>query len=237
MTQPTDLIVITGGTKGIGKALIHRFAKGGFDIATCSRNQAELTALKTDVEQAYGVQVTTLPADMSVPEQVVQFADCITSLGKPVAALINNSGRFLPGGVLTAEPGYLEEMIDTNLYSAYHLIRALVPSMVDNKRGHVFNICSTASFLPYEGGACYAISKFAMFGMSKALREELMPHGVKVSSVMPGPTMSASWEGVDIPEQRFIDPDDIAELIFSTYQLGPRTVVEDLIIRPQLGDL
>ncbi|NIB44124.1 SDR family oxidoreductase [Pseudomaricurvus alkylphenolicus] len=233
----TELIVITGGTKGIGKALVHKFAAHGFDIATCARNPVELAALKEEVEKTYGVQVTAKTADLSQKEQVLQFSDHVLSLGNSIGALINNSGRFLPGSVLSEAEGQLEELIDTNLLSAYWLIRALVPTMTVAKRGYVFNICSTASLMAYNSGASYSISKFAMYGMSKNLREELKPNGIKVSSVIPGPTLTTCWEEADIPDQRFIDPADIAKIVYDAFDTSSRTVVEDIIIRPQLGDL
>ena len=109
--------------------------------------------------------------------------------------------------------------------------------MKKRKKGHIFNICSTASITAYTNGGSYCISKFAMYGMSKVLREELKADQIRVTSVMPGATFTASWEGVDLPEDRFMKPEDVAEMIFTTYQLSDRTVVEDLVIRPQLGDL
>ncbi|MFT5642152.1 MAG: short-subunit dehydrogenase, partial [Cyclobacteriaceae bacterium] len=124
-----------------------------------------------------------------------------------------------------------------NLYSAYHLTRGLIPQMKKDKSGYVFNICSTASIMAYANGGSYSISKFAMYGMSKVLREEMKSFGVKVTSVMPGATLTASWEGADIPPERFVKPEDVAIMVLSTYLLSDRAVVEDLVIRPQLGDL
>ena len=242
MQKDKKLVIITGGTKGIGKSLINKFAGLGFDVVTCSRNQAELDALKVEVETTYDIQLTAIQTDMSRKNQVTQFANAIIALNRPIDVLINNAGRCLPSGLLAEKDGQLEEAIETNLYSAYWLIRALMPNMIEAAKeeaakSYVFNICSTASFMAFTSAASYSISKFAMYGMSKILREELKTTGIRVSSVMPGPTLTSSWDGADIPEERFIDPDDIAELIVSTYQLSGRTVVEDLIIRPQLGDL
>jgi NAD(P)-dependent dehydrogenase (short-subunit alcohol dehydrogenase family) len=91
--------------------------------------------------------------------------------------------------------------------------------------------------MAYANGGSYSISKFAMYGMSKVLREEMKSFGVKVTSVMPGATLTASWEGADIPPERFVKPEDVAIMVLSTYLLSDRAVVEDLVIRPQLGDL
>ncbi|MEM6829699.1 MAG: SDR family NAD(P)-dependent oxidoreductase, partial [Bacteroidota bacterium] len=135
------------------------------------------------------------------------------------------------------EEGALEQMIDTNLYSAYHVSRGLIPQMKKQKQGHLFNICSVASLHAYPNGGSYSISKFAMYGFSKALREEMKAFGIRVTAVLPGAVLTSSWDGVDLPEERFIKSEDVAETIYSAYQLSERTVIEDLIIRPQLGDI
>ncbi|HYG19529.1 MAG TPA: SDR family NAD(P)-dependent oxidoreductase, partial [Ohtaekwangia sp.] len=137
----------------------------------------------------------------------------------------------------TEPEGTLESMIVNNLYSAYYATRGIVPIMQDQKRGHIFNMCSIASLKAYPNGGSYAISKFALLGFSKCLREELKATGIRVTAVMPGATMTASWEGTDLPDERFMTAEDIAETIFSAYTLSGRSVVEEIIIRPQLGDI
>ena len=109
--------------------------------------------------------------------------------------------------------------------------------MKTKKHGHIFNLCSIASIKAYPNGGSYAISKFALLGFSKCLREELKPLGIRVTAVMPGATYTSSWDGVDLPEKRFIPVEDIAETIFSAYKLSGRSVVEEILIRPQLGDI
>jgi short-subunit dehydrogenase len=123
------------------------------------------------------------------------------------------------------------------LYSAYYTSRGIAPGMREAKSGHIFNMCSIASIKAYPNGGSYAISKFAMLGLSKMLREELKEFGVRVTSVLPGATLTASWEGTDLPNERFMDPQDVAEVVWGAYGLSKRSVVEEILIRPQLGDL
>lgn len=231
------LAVITGATKGIGRALVFRFAKEGFDCAVCSRNGQDLEELKLEVEQSTKTNVMIRPTDMSIKEEVQAFTDFVLKQERKIDVLINNAGVFIPGQVHDEEDGMLEKMIETNLYSAYRLTRGLIGSMINARHGHVFNMCSTASFMAYVNGGSYCISKFALLGMSKVLREEMKEHNIRVTSVMPGPTYTASWEGADIPEQRFMKSEDIAEAIYQAYALSDRTVLEELVLRPQLGDL
>jgi short-subunit dehydrogenase len=98
-------------------------------------------------------------------------------------------------------------------------------------------MCSIASIKAYPNGGSYAISKFALLGFSKCLREELKSFNIRVTAIMPGATLTASWEGVDLPEERFMRVEDVADTIYGAYSLSGRSVVEEIIIRPQLGDL
>ena len=231
------LVVVTGGTKGIGRAIIRKFSQAGFSIATCARNEEALNQLKNEIEESFSNQVYVQRADLSQKDEVRSFLDFIGGIGKEIVVLVNNTGKFVPGQFHTESEGVLEDQISTNLYSAYHMTRGIVPGMKARSTGHIFNICSTASLMAYSNGGSYCISKFALYGMSKVLREELKEFGIRVTSVMPGATFTASWEGVDLPEERFMPAEDIAEMVFSSYRMSKRTVVEDLVIRPQLGDL
>lgn len=232
------LLVITGGTKGIGKAIIEIFAGSGFDIVTCARNYNDLKQLKVGLEEEnQGINIGIFESDLSTKEGVNSFLSFIKEYDRPVHILINNAGVFLPGNIHDEDDGKLETMIDTNLYSAYRMTRGLVGDMMDRKKGYIFNICSIASIKAYENGGSYSISKFAMYGMTKVLREEMKPYHIKVTAVLPGATLTASWEGVELPEDRLMKPEDVALSIWNAYQLSPNSVVEDIVLRPQLGDL
>lgn len=250
------MILVTGGTKGIGKAILEKFMQNGHDAITCSRNNDELLALKKELENKYStpqkpVTLYYRQADLSKKEDSISFGEYAKKIlllnekesqkqndpKKGFEVMVNNTGVFIPGKILEEEEGSFEFQIHTNLFSAYHLTRLLVPILVERKSGHLFNICSTASITAYPNGGSYCISKFALYGMTKVLREELKEHDVKVTSVLPGPTYTASWEGVPLPQERFMPSKDIAEAIFSAYSLSKQTVVEEIIMRPQLGDI
>lgn len=228
--------VVTGGTEGIGKSIIYCFAEQGFDIITCARNQTKLDLLKSDVEKKFAVRVSVLSVDVSIKEEVVKFGKFVNDICTP-EVLINNAGIFTPGMIDEEPDGALEVMINTNLYSAYNLTRVVLPKMKAVKKGYIFNLCSIASLTAYANGGSYSISKFALYGLTKVLREELKKDNIKVTAVLPGATLTSSWADVDLPEERFIKSEDVADLIWATYRLSDRTVVEDLLIRPQLGDL
>ncbi|MGB3463617.1 MAG: SDR family oxidoreductase, partial [Cyclobacteriaceae bacterium] len=181
--------VVTGGTKGIGRAVIEKFLANGIDVITCSRNEEELEAFKQEVQAKYeGSRLYVSPVDMSKKEEVLDFLDFIKLTGRKIQILVNNAGVFIPGASHQEEDGLLELMMATNLYSAYYLSRGIIPKMKEAKAGHIFNICSIASLQAYDNGGSYSISKFALHGFSKALREELKEFNVRVTSVLPGAT-------------------------------------------------
>ena len=174
--------------------------------------------------------------DVSQKAEVLAFAKEVSAKFQVIDVLVNNAGVFLPGGVTEEADGTFETLINTNMASAYHITRALLPNIQHSGRAHIFNICSTASTMAYVNGGSYCISKFAMLGFSKVLREELKTKKIKVTAVMPGATYTDSWSGSDLPPERFIDPADVARSVFDCYSLTT-AVVEELIIRPQLGDI
>lgn len=231
-------IIITGGTKGIGRSLVHKFASEGFDIATCSRSESDLNQLKDELRQlAPKVKVHIKSCDVSVKSEIQSFGKfAVENLGTP-DALINSAGIFLPGSLSEEKDGIFEYQINVNLASAYHLTRMVLPSMIEAKKGYIFNFCSSASITAYTNGGSYCISKFGMLGFSKVLREEMKNHNIRVSSVLPGATNTASWEGSGLPEERFMNPDDVAALIYYFYRTPPTMNIEEILLRPFLGDI
>ena len=230
--------VISGATKGIGKAITDLLAEKGFSLAICSRNERELEAYKKELEVKHpAIKVYTYQADMSIKKEVLSFAEYILDHMEHVDVLINNAGVFFPGESHKEEDGTLEKMIETNLYSAYYLSRHLLPSMINYGAGHIFNMCSIASQIAYPNGGSYSISKFALLGFSKVLREELKDKNIKVTSILPGATWSNSWAGVELPESRLMQSEDIAKVVWNALEMSPSAVIEEIIIRPQLGDL
>ncbi|MEO6894188.1 MAG: SDR family oxidoreductase [Ginsengibacter sp.] len=230
-------VVITGGSKGMGKAMAEKFAAASNQIFICSRTENELAETAEELNNKYHNSVQYFAADLSKKEEVLKFAHWLLEKKIEIDVLINNAGLFVQGSVYNEPEGNLEKMVEVNLYSAYHLTRALLPQMIKNKSGHVFNMCSIAAFAAYANGGSYSISKFALMGFSKNLREEMKPFHIKVTTVYPGAVYTSSWEGAGFEPQRLIEVNDIADLVFAASQLSPQACVEDIVIRPILGDL
>lgn len=229
-------VVITGATKGIGRALAEKFAAEGWCLALCARTGSDLEQLAEELK-GKAIKVFTMPCDVSKPEQIKQFGIRVLAELGVVDVLINNAGVFLPGQVYNEPEGTLEALIETNLYSAYHLTRVLAPVMIERKQGHIFNMCSVASIKAYHNGGSYAISKFALLGFSKSLREELKEFNIRVTSLIPGATYTPSWHAANLPQERFMKAEDVAKLIWDVYNLSANTVVEEVVLRPLLGDI
>ena len=230
-------ILVTGGTKGIGKEILERFMDNGFDGITCSRNEQELLELKEEMEDRYPKQkLTVKEADLSNKDEVQSFAAFVKETSHP-EILVNNTGIFIPGAIHSEPDGNFELIMKTNLFSVYYLTREFAAEMVRRRHGHIFNMGSIAGMTAYANGGSYAISKWALRGFSQGLRQELMEHNIRVTSILAGATYTASWEGAGLPEERFIKATDVAETVWMASNLSANAVVEEIIIRPQLGDI
>lgn len=230
-------VIVTGASKGIGRAVAEQFAAGGHDLFLCARGEVALYKTTEELMTKYpAVTIRSKPADLSKKETAHAFGNWCLSYAVP-DILVNNAGLFESGSVHNEAEGLLESQLATNLFSAYHLTRTVLPAMMQRGSGHIFNLCSIASLAAYENGGAYSISKFAMYGFSKNLREEMKPHGIKVTSLHPGAVMTDSWSGFDNTSKRIMEPEDIAKMIYAAAQLSPQACVEDIVIRPLLGDL
>jgi short-subunit dehydrogenase len=231
-------IIITGATKGIGRAIAEKFAYNNNHLIVCARNQSDLDKMKDDFSRRFHqATIAAHAVDVGNRKEVEEFGQSILNSGITADIIVNNAGYFIPGSVHNEDGGTLEKMIEVNLYSAYHLTRILLPKMMEARHGHIFNMCSIASLNAYNNGGAYSISKFALLGFSKNLREEMKPYEIKVTAVLPGATMTASWEGAHIDPKRIMEVNDVAKMVFAASQLSPQAVVEDIILRPQFGDL
>ncbi|HMJ48804.1 MAG TPA: SDR family oxidoreductase [Ferruginibacter sp.] len=230
-------IVITGASRGIGKAIAEVFATEGNHLFICARNGEVLNDTAAGIRKSNPLStINTFTADLSLKTEAIQFAEwCLTRVVPDI--LINNAGQYIAGDILDEPEGSLEKMMETNLYSAYYITRKLVPVMIKNGSGHIFNICSIAALQAYEGGGGYSISKYALKGFSQNLRNELKEHGIKVTAIFPGAVMTDTWGDFDNSSNRIMEAKDIAQMVLGATKLSRQAVVEDIIIRPQLGDL
>src|SRR6266536_3575454 len=211
-------VIITGASKGLGKAIAEKFAEAGNSLFVCSRNEVQLFKMMEELLTKYPQStIKAKPVDLSVREEIKSFGTWCLESGVP-DIVVNNAGHFFPGSVYNEEEGVLEKMMEA-------------------KAGHIFNMCSIASIQAYTNGGAYSISKFALLGFSKNLREEMKPYNIKVTAVIPGAVYTDSWSSSGIDPKRFMEAKDVAEIIYAASQLSPQACVEEILLRPQLGDI
>jgi len=229
--------VVTGASKGIGFSVAKRLAEAGFSLFIVGRDNARLLEAKSQLLLAGAPEVHTFSGDLSQSDVAKRCTAKIFETWSSLTVLVNNAGVFLPGTMMEEEEGQFETLMTTNMNSAYHVTKGLWPLLKLSNRAHVFNMCSIASITAYAAGGSYSVSKFAMLGFSKSLRLEGMPHDIRVTAILPGATLTDSWAGVDLPSTRFIKPEDVANALYSAFVINENTVMEEVLLRPILGDI
>ena len=230
--------LITGATKGMGRSIAIAFAKEGINLAVCSRNENDLLKFKQELQQINPeIKVFTQQADGSIKEQLLKFAGAAEQELGFISIIVNNLGVFDPISILDEGENAFDKQLNTNLMPAYHLYRYFGKSMIAAREGHIFTICSIASLNPIAEAGTYSVTKFALLGLSRVMRLEMMPHNVKVTAVIPGSTLTNSWEGTTIEKDKFVLPEDIASAIVNVYKMSAGANVDELIIKPVGGQV
>lgn len=223
--------IITGATKGIGRAIALKLAKNGYNLAICARKKADLESLKLELE-VYGNQVFTLVVDCGRKEEVLAFAEKSKIAFTKIDVLVNNVGVFMPVSLLDEEDEIFEQHLNVNLSATYYLSKFFGKVMRLQQSGHIFNICSIASTQAIENAGSYSVTKAAMLSLNHVLRKELAPYNVKVTAILPGATRTESWKGTTIPSEKFVQSDDIADLLYAALNLSSAANVDELIVKP-----
>ena len=223
--------IITGATKGIGKAIAIKLAEQGYNLAICARSKPELEALADQLSYT-GVSIYTKVADCSIKSDVYAFCDFANvSLGT-IDVLVNNAGTFIPSAILDELDEAFELQQNLNLNCAYYLSKYVAKLMIVNGSGHIFTVCSVASKEVVENAGSYSVTKSALLSLNNVLRQELAKYNVKVTAILPGSTLTSSWEGTTIPEEKFVQPDDIANTLFHILGLSAGANVDEITIKP-----
>lgn len=232
------VVLVTGASQGIGAAICEAFAaQPEARIALVARSEDRLEAVAERCREAGAEAVAVFPCDVTDDEAVAAMArDVRAQFGLP-DVLVNNAGAFAPGGVLEMTPATFREQVEVNLTSAFLVTHAFLKGMVARGRGDIFFTASVASIQGYPRGVAYGAAKHGLLGLARSLREETKERGLRIVTVLPGATYTASWAASGLPEARFMPPEDVAQVVVDTYRLSRRTVVEEILLRPQLGDI
>lgn len=227
--------LVTGATRGIGRAIAEQLAAQGYDLLLVSRSEKDLAGMKSGLQVLYpGIDVRYYPADLSDLDQIRQVGDWAVKMAPVV--FVSNAGIFTPVSLLNeAEDSFLPQFY-LNYYAAHSLSIKIARKMKQVRQGHLFIISSTASRQPVKAGA-YTVTKFALNGLTHVLRDELREAGIKVTEIIPGSTRTSSWDGTDHPEERFVKPEEIAKAVGLCLEMGAGTNVEEIVIKPQKDNI
>ncbi|MDB5147302.1 MAG: family NAD(P)-dependent oxidoreductase [Mucilaginibacter sp.] len=231
-------VLITGSTKGMGRSIAIAFANEGLNVAICSRNEQELLNFKEELELVdAGVKVFAMKADGSKKTELLKFAAAAEAEFGFIDVVVNNLGTFIPSSILDDTEDTLQIQINTNLMPSYELYRYFGKTMANARKGHFFNICSVAAINPVPQAGSYSVTKYALLGLTRVMRLEMQEHGVKVTAVIPGSTLTDSWKDAVVDKDTMVLPEDIASAIISIYRMSTGANVDEIIIKPAPGQL
>lgn len=228
---------ITGASKGIGKAIAEEFLREGHKVAISARNLELLETISVDT--AHSDSLFRVPLDVLSFEKVNDAASLINEKLGSIDVLINNAGvtRFKP--IIDTSIEEFNEIIDVNLKGVIHGVKAVLPYMIENEKGWIINIASVTVNKVFTNSGAYASSKAGVLALTNVLREEVRDKGVKVTSIIPGATETEMWpDGIRKKYgQRMMHPEEIASVVVSMLRSPENVMMEEITVRPQLGDL
>ena len=226
--------LITGATKGMGLAIAETFAAAGCNLLLIARHSETLETLKIRLEESNSnIQVRYFACDFGDRVQLTEFIRWVEEEIPDLDILVNNVGIFRPVSLLNESEEDFALQMRINYETPHRLSRTVARLMCENRKGHIFNISSIASREPVSAAGTYTVTKYAVRGLTQVLRDEVRPHGVKVTEIIPGSTLTASWEGTTVSPDDFIQPTDIATAVETCLRLSAGAHVEEIVVKPQ----
>jgi len=234
MTRLDDKIVlVSGASRGIGRAIALRFARAGADLILAARNLEELQDLAAEI-QAMGRSCLIVPTDLRDPAQIQALAGQAFEHFGRIDILVNNAGIGFWAPVTELTLDQYDEMFDVNMRAVFLLTQAVLPQMIKRGGGHIVNIASTSSRWTYPEGTLYCASKFALLGFNEALAKELRTTGVRVTAVCPGQVNTyLGGSGPQTWEEDMLSGEDVAELALQAVSLPPHAIVTEMVVWPR----
>jgi 3-oxoacyl-[acyl-carrier protein] reductase len=223
--------VVTGGTRGIGRAIATYLLRAGAAVAICGRTRESVDRVTTELKQLTGGDVFGQPADVSKSDQVAGFFDSVGSRFGALDILVNNAGAGILRGIqdLTLEDWH--NTIDLNLSGVFYCCHYALPLMRKRGEGYIIQISSLAGINAFARGAAYNASKFGLNGFSEAIMQDLRYENIRVSYIMPG-SVETGFSPGDGPADWKIAPEDVAEVVLNLLRMPNRTLVSRVEMRP-----
>ncbi len=239
MTKPVNgSLLVTGGGRGIGRAIALRFAREGFGVAMLARSGKELAETAAAVTQAGG---RPLPIEGDVSreadgEAAVRRAE---EAFDGIDVLVNNAGVFRVKPAHETSTELWRQILETNLSGPFFVTRAVIRGMLARKRGRaIVNVSSEAGKRGFPGSGAYCASKYGLCGFGDAIREELRPAGIRVINVLPGQVDTKAWDGcgldlerIGLRREKMMKPEQVADAIAHAV-LADGAVAEEILLKP-----
>lgn len=237
------IVLITGATSGFGKAMAEAFARAGFDVIITGRRKERLDALQASIESSGQARCHSLCFDIRDRDACFEAISSLPADWQPIDILINNAGgAWGRDRVTDASLDDWEIMMDTNVMGLMYITKAVLPMMTERRQGHIINIGSIAGKEPYEFGNGYNAAKFAVEGLSKALRIDLLPFNIKVTHIAPGAAETefslVRFKGDESKAAAIykgyqpLSAEDVAGIVLYTATLPPHVCINDLVVTP-----
>lgn len=234
--QQKRTALVTGATKGIGRAIAFELARAGYDVLLAARSQEDLHEL----EDALRIQHPETRAESHACDLATE-AGCVALLRwasqRDVSVLINNLGIFHPVSVLEETEADFAQQWQANYVTPHRLARGMALEMIRKGEGHIVNITSVAAKTPVVSAGTYSVTKAALRSLTRVLREELRAHGIRVTEVVPGSTKTASWSGTSLPDSRFVMPSDVAGAVRLALDVSEGASIDEVVVAPRQGNI
>lgn len=223
--------LVTGGSRGIGRAIALRLAHLGAGVAICGRNAQALAAAEAELKKS-GSTVYSQIADVSQSADVTSLVDKTQAALGPISVLVNNAGIGLFGPAHEKSDNDWDRVLNTNLKGVFLVSRAVAPSMIQRGAGDIINISSLAGRNAFAGGGIYCASKWGLQGLSACMAEDLREHGIRVSVICPGSVATEfSTRGSKDPT-KVLSPEDVAHAVEMIVTQGPQSFLSEVHLRP-----
>jgi 3-oxoacyl-[acyl-carrier protein] reductase len=226
-----SVALVTGGSRGIGRAIAHRLAVLGASVAICGRDRGALEESARAIAIT-GARVHLEIADVTKSSEVTDLVAKTEAALGPITILVNNAGIGLFGSAHEKTEADWDLVLDTNLKSVFLVSRAVVPSMIRRGSGDIINISSLAGKSTFAGGGIYCASKWGVMGLSGCMSEDLREYGIRLSVICPGSVATGfSGRGAKDPS-KVLGPEDVAHAVEAIVTQGPNSFLSEIHLRP-----